>query len=343
VTVKEIAALAGVSTGTVDRVLYHRGRVSPETKQKVGEIILRHGFTPNPIARRLKRGRPYCFCALLPLRHQDAGYWGQVLQGIKSGADELSPLGVETKIIEYDRYSIESFNDAAQSVIADQPEGVIFAPIMPEKTRPFIEDLQNSRIPIVYLDADIPHTKPLCTVGPDFFKGGILAGRLMDLFIGNDPARRDKTLAVLDAHGEDYHLTRRRDGFLHYAKAHGFRVLAMEYFSTQGLELTNSEYTRFLREAPPLAGVFITNCMTYRVAESVPAAPPLVIIGYDLIPENRLMLGDGRIDAIICQHPETQGREALQALYRHVVLEQTIPPLIEIPLDVYIRENIPPR
>jgi LacI family transcriptional regulator len=279
----------------------------------------------------------------LPQRDQDAGYWGQVLQGIKSGADELSPLGIETKIIEYDRYSIESVTVAARSILSQQPEGVIFAPIMPEKTRPFIEDLQNSHIPIVCLDADIPHTKPLCTVGPDSFKGGILAGRLMDLFIGGDAATRNKTLAVLDAHGEDYHLMRRRDGFLHYAKEHGFRVLAMEYSVAQGLELTNSEVARFLREAPPLAGVFITNCMTYRVAESVPNSLPLVIIGYDLIPENRLMLGEGRIDAIICQHPETQGREALQALYRHVVLEQSIPPLIEIPLDVYIRENIPPR
>ena len=342
-TVSELADLAGVSPGTIDRVLHHRWRVSPETRQKVEEIIARCQFTPNPIARRLKRGRPYCFCALLPLRHQDGGYWGQVLEGIRSGADELAPLGIETKIIEYDRYNIESFTNATESVLAEQPEGVILAPIMPEKTKPFIEDLRDKHIPFVYLDADIPNTQPLCTVGPDSFKGGILAGRLMDLFIGGNPICRNKTLAVLDAHGEDYHLTRRRDGFLHYAKKHGFRVLAMEYTADQGMDLTKSEVARFLREAPPLAGVFITNCMTYRVAESVPTPPPFVIIGYDLIQENRLMLGEGRIDAIICQHPETQSREALQTLYRRVVLEQTIPPLIEIPLDVYIRENIPPR
>jgi hypothetical protein len=28
-------------------------------------------------------------------------------------------------------------------------------------------------------------------------------------------------------------------------------------------------------------------------------------------------------------------------LYRHLVLEQTIPEKVEIPLDVYLKENVP--
>ena len=37
-TIKEIAALAGVSRGTVDRVLNHRGSVNPETAKRIEEI-----------------------------------------------------------------------------------------------------------------------------------------------------------------------------------------------------------------------------------------------------------------------------------------------------------------
>ncbi|MDR3167452.1 MAG: helix-turn-helix domain-containing protein, partial [Treponema sp.] len=48
-TVKEIAALAGVSVGTVDRVIYHRGRVAAETKDRIEAIIEQYQFTPNPI------------------------------------------------------------------------------------------------------------------------------------------------------------------------------------------------------------------------------------------------------------------------------------------------------
>ena len=39
ITMKEIAALAGVSRGTVDRVINNRGSVNPETEQRVRSII----------------------------------------------------------------------------------------------------------------------------------------------------------------------------------------------------------------------------------------------------------------------------------------------------------------
>ena len=35
VTAQQIADLAGVSRGTVDRALHNRGRVSPEVKEKI--------------------------------------------------------------------------------------------------------------------------------------------------------------------------------------------------------------------------------------------------------------------------------------------------------------------
>ena len=38
-TIKEIADLAGVSRGTVDRVLNKRGSVNPQTAQKIMEIV----------------------------------------------------------------------------------------------------------------------------------------------------------------------------------------------------------------------------------------------------------------------------------------------------------------
>jgi LacI family transcriptional regulator len=338
-TVREVAELAGVSIGTVDRVLYHRGRVSLATKAKVKEIIERYQFTPNPIARRLKRNKAYRFCALIPQREQDAGYWGQALQGIQDCADTLTPMGIETEIIEYDRYNIESFNNAAGTVLAHKPDGVIFPPVMPDKTKFFLDEMQWQRIPYIFFDADFPGTAPLTVIGHDSFKGGYLAGRLMHLFTGN----ATKPLAVLDAHGEDYHVTRRRDGFLKYAAEHGFTTVSMEYSGYQGVELPEEEVSRFLRESPALAGVFITNCMAHRVAEAAELNSlkrDFCIVGYDLIPKNRRLLAEGRIDAIISQHPDEQGREALSALYRYILLEQKIAARIEIPMDICIKENI---
>ena len=38
-TMKEIARLAGVSIGTVDRVLHHRGRVSADNVERINAIV----------------------------------------------------------------------------------------------------------------------------------------------------------------------------------------------------------------------------------------------------------------------------------------------------------------
>jgi LacI family transcriptional regulator len=339
-TVREIAELAQVSIGTVDRVIYKRGRVSAETRARIEAIIEKYQFTPNPIARRLKRNRAYRFFAFLPRRDQDAGYWGQALEGIQEGAGEISPLGVETKIIEYDRYSASGFRRAADSLLAEKPDGIILSPIMPEKIRTLIAEIRSHEIPCVFFDADLPGADPLCAIGQDSFRGGYLAGRLMHLLAG----RVTKPVAVLDAHGEDYHIIRRRDGFLRYAGEQGFSTVVREYSGYKGAEISVDEISLFLEENRDLTGIFITNCMAHRVAEAAKGQKkrrPFLLVGYDLIPKNRELLRDGGIDAIISQRPEEQCRQALLNLYRHIVLEQRIPPHIEIPLDVYIKENIP--
>jgi LacI family transcriptional regulator len=339
-TVKEIAELAEVSIGTVDRVLYCRGRVSAATREKVEAIIARYQFTPNPIARRLKRNRAYRFCALIPRRDQDSGYWGQALNGIRGGADEVASLGVETEIVEYDRYSPGSFCSATGDILKWKTDGVLFAPVVPEESDFFVKVLQDANIPYVFFDADFPGARPLCAIGQDSFKGGYLAGRLMNLFAGTIT----RPVAVLGRLWQEYHMTRRRDGFLAYAAEHSFSAVTWEYSDSQGLELSAEEISRYLREHSDLTGAFITNSFTHRIAG---AAKPLrdkgnfIIIGYDLIPANHILLREGAIDAIISQRPEYQGRRALLDLYRNIVLGRKVAARAEIPLDVYIRENVP--
>ncbi len=52
-TIRDVAALAGVSINTVSRVLNDKGEVSPETKDKIQEAIKTLKYRPNPFARSL--------------------------------------------------------------------------------------------------------------------------------------------------------------------------------------------------------------------------------------------------------------------------------------------------
>jgi LacI family transcriptional regulator len=324
----------------VDRVIHHRGRVAAETRAQIEAIIEKYQFTPNPIARRLKRNRAYRFCAFLPLRNQDAGYWDMAIEGILEGAGEIAPLGVHTKIIEYDRYSARGLEEAAASLLAEEPDGIVLSPIMPEKIKFLIAAICAREIPCIFFDADFPGIETLCTIGQDAFRGGYLAGRLLHLLAG----QITKPLGILDAHGEDYHITRRRDGFLRYADEQNISMIVQEYSGYKGAEITVDEIALFLEANPDLAGIFITNCMAHRVAEAAKTQKrkqPFILVGYDLIPKNREMLHTGEIGAIISQRPKEQGHDALLNLFHHVVLDQHILPKIDIPLDVYIKENIP--
>jgi DNA-binding LacI/PurR family transcriptional regulator len=57
VSIKEIAALAGVSKATVSRVLNAKPGVSPATRKKVEEVIAAHAYAPNLVARGLSLRR----------------------------------------------------------------------------------------------------------------------------------------------------------------------------------------------------------------------------------------------------------------------------------------------
>ena len=52
--IKEVARLAGVSIGTVDRVIHNRSGVSPDTFDRVTKIISETGYKKNNVASRLK-------------------------------------------------------------------------------------------------------------------------------------------------------------------------------------------------------------------------------------------------------------------------------------------------
>ena len=47
VTINDVARAAGVSKGTVDRVLHNRGEVSAKSREKVLKVIEELGFKPN--------------------------------------------------------------------------------------------------------------------------------------------------------------------------------------------------------------------------------------------------------------------------------------------------------
>ena len=96
-TIKEIAAMCGVSRGTVDRVLNHRGRVKPETERAVRAALEQAGYTKNIAGRALTVSRlaPRIGVVLCCL---DNPFFDEVLKGIAQAEEELQDWGVHVEL-----------------------------------------------------------------------------------------------------------------------------------------------------------------------------------------------------------------------------------------------------
>jgi LacI family transcriptional regulator len=94
VTLREVAKEAGVSTATVTRVLQNSPRVVPETRTRVMDAVKRLGYTPNPMARELRHGRPAGAVGLVT-----AGFTNLFQAGVAAGAErELRGAGLQLLI-----------------------------------------------------------------------------------------------------------------------------------------------------------------------------------------------------------------------------------------------------
>ena len=80
IRIKDIAAKAGVSVGTVDRVLHKRPNVSKLAKEKVEKILNEINYQPNVYASVLAYNKTYTFYCVLP-KHTSEAYWEEIELG----------------------------------------------------------------------------------------------------------------------------------------------------------------------------------------------------------------------------------------------------------------------
>ena len=85
--------MAGVSAGTVDRVLHNRGDVSVSSREKVQKVLDDIDYHPNMFAIGLAAKKRYHIVCIIPY-YIEHDYWHAVAAGIDRAAQELRPFNV---------------------------------------------------------------------------------------------------------------------------------------------------------------------------------------------------------------------------------------------------------
>ena len=95
VTIKDVAALAGVSSSTVSRTCKNNPSISEETKEKVRRAMAQLGYEPNFQASNLLPKIPApleSFCLFLPEKHMKTHFIWKLSAGSASCATSGSIL-----------------------------------------------------------------------------------------------------------------------------------------------------------------------------------------------------------------------------------------------------------
>ena len=114
ITIKDIAARAGVSTGTVDRVLHNRPNVSKAALEKVNKALEEMDYRPNMYASALAYNKEYTFYCVLP-KHEQEAYWDEIEEGAMACREFRRDFGISLKFIYYERFNPPAFTKMASS------------------------------------------------------------------------------------------------------------------------------------------------------------------------------------------------------------------------------------
>jgi LacI family transcriptional regulator len=340
--IKDIALLAGVSIGTVDRVLHERGEVAEKTRERVMRIARELDYSPNFIARALKTSKRLNIVSLLPEATEDNLFWIRHPQGMERAVNELEPFPVNLVQVTFDLLDENDFQKKTIKVLNLHPDGIILAPIFKTESIAFCEKLTKRKIPFVFVDGFIKETKFLAYIGEDIFHSGRVAGQLADMIT---PVGKDILVVNLARNIQNvHHLNNRTQGFLSYfpesGKNRGNKVnISIPNTEPETIE---TEMDRVFKQNPEIGVIFITGSKSYKIADYVikKDLKSVNIIGYDLLEKNVAYLKSGIIKFLIGQRPEEQTYQGVKKLFEFLT-QSKIPERIEyLPVDVVTSENV---
>jgi LacI family transcriptional regulator len=340
VTIKDIASLAGVSIGTVDRVLHHRGEVNQETHDRVTSFIQKLGYTPNLLAKSLALKKKFKIAVLIPEPGKNNPYWKNPLEGFSRASHELKDFNTTIVVSHYDPGDEQSFINEFISVLSSSPDGLILAPLFDDAACKLIPECKEKGIPLMFIDNNL-EGQALAYFGQEAFQSGTVAATLM-----HRGMPQNAMVIVLNMASNKIitrHMQKREDGFRHYfASLHStgnIEILSVAIDLSLKREPAHT-INRLFKLYPSISGIFVTNSRVYRVAQIAEQHKPIVLIGYDLVDDNIRCLEKGSISFLICQKPEDQAYKSAMAMFSYLLTKKPAEEINYSAIDIIVKENV---
>lgn len=340
IRIKDIAKLAGVSAGTVDRVLHNRGRVSEDALKKITAVMEQIDYKPNLIARTLGSNKRFTVAVLFPDPALDP-YWEQANSGIELAQAEWTQYGVTVDLFLFDLLDKESFQKTARQVLEASPDGIVAAPIFYQESLPVFQWFKEKEIPYVLFNTNIPEVSPMSFIGQNLYESGRVGAELMN--IGQQAPGTFAVLHIDEDIHDSVHLLEKERGFRDFFKERSKNTFNIVDFILNPKEGKFKSRLRDLLAEDTLKGVFVSTSKGTSVAAALlkeHGKRNVRLIGYDLLEENMRYLKEGYIDFLINQNPKRQVNLGISHLINHLMFKRNPPATDLFPLEVITTENL---
>jgi LacI family transcriptional regulator len=166
VTINDVAKRSGVSATTVSHALNETRHVSAEAKRRVLETVKELNYQPNSVARSLRKKESQSFGLILPDSANQ--YFAEIQVGVEKAAYEKG----YSVILCNTEGDLEKEKLYVKVLRNKQVDGILFISVGNQTET--LKSLQESKIPIVLVDRDLPDLD-IDSVIADNYQGGYLA------------------------------------------------------------------------------------------------------------------------------------------------------------------------
>jgi LacI family transcriptional regulator len=323
VTIEMIAERAQVSRGTVDRVIHNRGRVNPETAEKVRSIMAELNYQANPLGRAFSLSQQKITIGVM-VAFKEPEFSNQIMAGVQDGISYAEQYGLKVLLQSVDDDDISSCKQALQFFQNEHVSGIALKGLTHPQIQGQLHSLREGGIRVVTFNSDMDSDCRDCFVGQDHDKGGQCAAYLMEQI-----CHAQGELLVIGVSPGHQASSRRIDSFSQAILSHpecGLIPSPPLYCSGRNqlsFELTKQRLSQENR----IRGVFVSGAGLSGASQAVyelGLAGTVKVIGFDTTQSNLHFLHSGAVQFLIDQNPYQQGYRPLRILADSLFLKEPI-------------------
>ena len=338
-TVADLAAHAGVSVATIDRVLNKRHPVRPATARRVIEAAESLGYHGTPSLRaRLQEGHKPCRLGFL-LQKEGSAFYRQLAADLDHAVRMLAD-GSSVTVEFVDELDVPIIVERMRR-LGSQADALAVVAVDHPRISEQVALLRADGVPTFALLSDLSAPERGGYIGLDARKAGRTAAWAITRL-----ARRPSPVAiVVGSHRYLDHDTREISMRSYLRElAPGFRLLE-PVIDLEQPEVAYDAALTLLGRYPDLAGLYVTSGSSIdgviRAMAELGRGSDVVLVANELTPSTQSALIDGIVDLIIATPTRALAEKAV-----HVMLDAALRPAaftasqLVLPFELYGPENI---